>query len=165
MEKLFIIKNTQNERWGLWGTAYGTFGEETAEKLWNATSILVHEIGDFDSNQTQELLDSHWGKYLVGEFCNEIENGTFIDAFRKKKTKEILRSDYDYYMGQSKNKTLPEDTKTDKYEKFCTELEKLSRKYGIVIQAVGGVRTLTDDFEGYNPDLDSGDLMPIWSED
>ena len=107
MEKLFIIKNTQNERWGLWGTAYGVFGEETAEKLWNATSILVHEIGDFDSNQTQELLDSHWGKHLVGEFCNEIENGTFIDAFRKKKTKEILRSDYDYYMGQSKNKTLP----------------------------------------------------------
>ena len=68
-------------------------------------------------------------------------------------------------MGQSKNKTLPEDTQTDKYEKFCTELEKLSCKYGIVIQAVGGVRPLTDDFKGYNPDLDSGDLMPIWSED
>ena len=165
MEKLFIIKNTQNERWGLWGTAYGVFGEETAEKLWNATSILVHEIGDFDSNQTQELLDSHWGKHLVDEFCNEIENGTFIDAFRKKKTKEILRSDYDYYMGQSKNKTLPEDTQTGKYEKFCAELEKLSRKYGIVIQAVGGVKPLTNDFEGYNPDLDSGDLMPVWSED
>ena len=165
MEKLFIIKNTQNEQWGLWGTAYGTFGEETAEELWNATSMLVHEISGFDSNQTQELLDSQWGKQIVGEFCTEIDRGKFIDAFRKKMTRERLYSDYNYYVGKTKRKTLPEETQADKYEKFCAELENLSRKYGIVIQAVGGVKPLTDDFNGYNPDLDSGDLMPVWSED
>ncbi len=98
MEKLFIIKNTKNKNWGLWGTAYGTFGKETVEKLWIATSMLVHEISGLDSNQTQELLDSPWGKHIVGVFCKDIENGTFIKAFRKKMTKESLRSDYNYYV-------------------------------------------------------------------
>ena len=50
------------------------------------------------------------------------------------------------------------------YENFCNELEKLSRKYGIVIQAVGGVIQNTNGFQGYNPDLDSGDLIPEWKE-
>ncbi|MCM1323399.1 MAG: hypothetical protein NC218_04495 [Acetobacter sp.] len=98
MEKLFTISNTQNEKWGLWGTAYGTFGKKTAKKLWTITSILVHEIGELDSNQTQKLLDSHWGKHIVGVFCNDIENGTFIKAFRTKMTKERLCSDYNYYV-------------------------------------------------------------------
>ena len=44
------------------------------------------------------------------------------------------------------------------------ELKKLSLKYGIVIQAVGGVRLSTEKFAGYNPDLDSGDLIPEWED-
>lgn len=164
MKKLFIIKNTRNKACGLWGTACGTFGAEIVEELWNASSMLVHKIGDFDSNQTQKLLDSPWGKLLIGEFCNDIENGVFIKAFIKKMTKERLRNDYDYYVKQSNRKTVIEENDI-KYEKFCAELEKLSRKYGIVIQAVGGVHRMTDDFIGYNPDLDSKDLMPIWKDD
>lgn len=47
-------------------------------------------------------------------------------------------------------------------EAFCQELELLSRKYGIVIQAIGGVIRNTDGVQGYNTDLNSGDLMPVW---
>lgn len=155
MEKLFIISNTQNEKWGLWGTARGIFDKTTAKKLWTITSMLVHEISGLDSTQTQELLDSHWGKHIVGVFCADIENGTFIKAFRKKMTKERLCGDYNYFVERTKD----DDPQTNPYEKFCIELEKLSRKYGIVIQAVDGVCPLTEKFIGYN-----SDLMPIWKD-
>lgn len=98
MKKMFAILNPQNKQRGLWGTVYGTFGKETAEKLWTITSILVQEISDLNSNQTQKLLDSPWGKHTVGVFCNDIEHGAFIKAFRKKMTKELLQSDYKYYV-------------------------------------------------------------------
>lgn len=75
-------------------------------------------------------------------------------------TKERLYRDYNYYVdNKAYGSTVPQQ-----YESFCNELEKLSRKYGIVIRAVGGVIHNTNGFQGYNPDLDSGDLMPEWSE-
>ncbi|MFK7090470.1 hypothetical protein A203_18615 [Chromobacterium violaceum] len=50
------------------------------------------------------------------------------------------------------------------YRDFCRELADLSRKYGIVIEAVGGVATDVPADQlarlSYCADLDSGDLMP-----
>lgn len=62
-------------------------------------------------------------------------------------------------------KTLPT---LNKNEMFCKELTELSKKYGIVLQAVGGVHFTNADtikeFKGYNADLDCADLMPIWED-
>ena len=50
----------------------------------------------------------------------------------------------------------------ERFVKFVEELEKLSRKYGICIQSVGGVYDLDGDtFLGYTKDPTSGDLMEI----
>jgi hypothetical protein len=50
------------------------------------------------------------------------------------------------------------------YGKFITELTKLSRKYGVAIQSVGGVILADDptDFRtvSYVADISSGDLLP-----
>lgn len=52
------------------------------------------------------------------------------------------------------------------YEKYTEELTKLSKKYGIVLKAIGGVKICNkeeiNDFKGYTTDLESGDLEPIW---
>lgn len=52
------------------------------------------------------------------------------------------------------------------YEKYTEELTKLSKKYGIVLKAIGGVKICNQeeikDFKGYTTDLESGDLEPIW---
>jgi hypothetical protein len=58
---------------------------------------------------------------------------------------------------------MTETSKT--YEEFCRELAELSKKYGIVIKSVGGVTCNTEGFEGYDSDLDSGDLRPIFAEE
>lgn len=52
------------------------------------------------------------------------------------------------------------------YDKFIAELTKLSRKYGVAIQSVGGV--ILADAPGefrdvtYRADISSGDLYPVW---
>ena len=85
---------------------------------------------------------------------------TFIKTADRRLTKERLIEDYRHYVDEHAYPSpIPQ-----KYHDFCKELEKLSRKYGIVIQAVGGVRFSTEDFNGYNPDLDSGDLIPEWKD-
>lgn len=54
------------------------------------------------------------------------------------------------------------------YEKYTEELTKLSKKYGIVLKAIGGVNICTQedmkDLKGYTTDLESGDLEPIWED-
>jgi len=55
------------------------------------------------------------------------------------------------------------------YDKFIAELTKLSRKYGVAIQSVGGV-ILADNPSGfrdvtYVADITSGDLYPKFSSD
>ena len=48
-----------------------------------------------------------------------------------------------------------------RYKNFCTELRKLSLKYDIAIQSVGGVFIYDEGYLvdiKYDPDLDSGDL-------
>ena len=50
------------------------------------------------------------------------------------------------------------------YETFIAELTKLSRKYGVAIQSVGGVYLADDPVEfcnvNYVADITSGDLLP-----
>ena len=54
------------------------------------------------------------------------------------------------------------------YEKYTEELTKLSKKYGIILTAIGGVQITNpndmENFKGYTTDLESGDLEPIWTE-
>lgn len=54
------------------------------------------------------------------------------------------------------------------YEKYTEELTKLSKKYGIVLKAIGGVKICDQeeikDFKGYTTDLESSDLEPIWED-
>ena len=50
------------------------------------------------------------------------------------------------------------------YDKFIAELTKLSRKYGVAIQSVGGIYLADDPGEfrnvTYRADISSGDLYP-----
>ena len=50
------------------------------------------------------------------------------------------------------------------YDKFIAELTKLSRKYGVAVQSVGGVYLADDPGEfgniRYVADISSGDLLP-----
>lgn len=52
------------------------------------------------------------------------------------------------------------------YEKFVAELEKLSVKYGVVIQSVGGVDIYDEKLKKVEYDCDetSGDLIPLTVE-
>ena len=55
------------------------------------------------------------------------------------------------------------------YETFIAELTKLSRKYGVAIQSVGGVYLADDPSEfthvRYDADITSGDLLPEFRTD
>ena len=55
------------------------------------------------------------------------------------------------------------------YDKFIAELTKLTRKYGVAIQSVGGVILADDPGEfsnvTYCADITSGDLLPEFSTD
>ena len=55
------------------------------------------------------------------------------------------------------------------YDKFIAELTKLSRKYGVAIQPVGGVHLADEPGEfragSYIADITSGDLLPEFPAD
>ena len=55
------------------------------------------------------------------------------------------------------------------YDKFITELTKLTRKYGVAIQSVGGIYLANDPGEfrnvRYVADITSGDLLPEFPVD
>ena len=55
------------------------------------------------------------------------------------------------------------------YDKFIAELTKLTRKYGVAIQSVGGVHLADDPIEfsnvRYVADITSGDLLPEFPAD
>ena len=55
------------------------------------------------------------------------------------------------------------------YDMFIAELTKLSRKYGVAIQSVGGVYLADDPVEfcnvHYVADITSGDLLPEFPTD
>lgn len=153
------ILETQNKEWGFWGTVSEFVDIDETQKLWREASKITQEKADFTAIETRNLLDSRWGRHMADEFHEDIVTGVFTKAFKKKMTKERLYRDYNYYVdNKAYGSAVPQQ-----YKNFCNELEKLSRKYGIVIQAVGGVIHNTNGFQGYNPALDSGDLMPEWS--
>nr|DAH78770.1 MAG TPA: hypothetical protein [Caudoviricetes sp.] len=154
------ILETQNKEWGFWGTVSEFVDSDEAQKLWCEAAKIIQEKAGFTAIETRNLLDSRWGRHMADEFHEDIITGVFTKAFKKKMTKERLYRDYNYYVDNKEyGGKVPQQ-----YESFCKELEKLSRKYGIVIQAVGGVIQNTNGFQGYNPDLDSGDLIPEWKE-
>lgn len=154
------ILETQNQEWGFWGTVSEFVDSDKTQKLWCKAAKIIQEKAEFTAMETRNLLDSRWGRHLTDEFHEDIVTGVFTKAFKKKMTKERLYRDYNYYVdNKAYGGTVPQQ-----YKNFCNELEKLSRKYGIVIQAVGGVIQNTNGFQGYNPDLDSGDLIPEWKE-
>lgn len=154
------ILETQNQEWGFWGTVSEFVDSDEAQRLWCEVSKIIQEKAEFTAIETRNLLDSRWGRHMADEFHEDIVTGAFTKAFKKKMTKERLYRDYNYYVdNKAYGGTVPQQ-----YKNFCNELEKLSRKYEIVIQAVGGVIQNTNGFQGYNPDLDSGDLIPEWKE-
>ena len=55
------------------------------------------------------------------------------------------------------------------YDKFIAELTKLTRKYGVAIQSIGGVILADDPGEfcnvTYFADITSGDLLPEFPTD
>lgn len=157
------ILETQNEDWGFWGTAKGYLRhKKDMNKLWKETAQLLQNKSGFTPEETQKLMDSRWGRHTADSYMEEIRTSveTFINIIDRRLTKQRLIEDYRYYVDENAYPTqIPQ-----KYKDFCKELEKLSRKHGIVIQAVGGVRLNTEGFRGYNPDLDSCDLMPEWED-
>ena len=59
-------------------------------------------------------------------------------------------------------------TEQEKFEKFRTELAKLSKKYGVAIKSIGGVMIGEIADIKYSNDETSGDLYPeilMWAED
>ncbi len=153
------ILETQNKEWGFWGTTKNIVisGRKT-QKAWNEAFKLISEIADFTPEETRDLLDSRWGRHTADNFYDELQQGVFAKEFKRRITKQRLYSDYSYYVSPDKyGDKIPQ-----RYKDFCKELKTLTLKYNIVIQAVGGVIQNTEGFQGYNADLDSGDLMPEW---
>lgn len=157
------ILETENTDWGFWGTAQNYLKHKNdMTGLWNETAELIQRNSGLTPEETQKLMDSRWGRHTADSYAEEIGTSveTFIKAIDRRLTKQRVIEDYRYYVDENAYLTpIPQ-----KYQDFCKELEKLSRRYGIVIQAVGGVRLNAEGFNGYNPDLDSGDLMPEWED-
>lgn len=160
---MIMILETENKDWGFWGTGKNYLKrKKDITKLWNETAKLIQKNSGLTPEETQKLMDSRWGRHTADSYMEEISTNveTFIKTADRRLTKERLIEDYRHYVDEhAYPNPIPQ-----KYHDFCKELEKLSRKYGIVIQAVGGVRFSTEDFNGYNPDLDSGDLIPEWED-
>lgn len=150
---------TQNIDWGFWGTTKNIVKTDKAtKKAWDEAFTLIREIAEFTPLETVAFLDSRWGRHTADQFSGELKDGTFAAAFKKKLDKAALYKSYNYYVDPNAYRVL----NISKDEMFCKELAALSKKYGIVLQAVGGVQKTAAGFIGYNSDLDSGDLMPIW---
>lgn len=157
------ILETENKEWGLWGTARRALRDKRSmESLWKKTAKIIQKNSPLTPEETQKLMDSRWGRHIADRYVEEIRTNvkTFINTIERHLTKERIINDYRYYVDEK----AYQDPIPQEYYDFCKELENLSRKYGIVIQAVGGVRPITEDFNGYNPDLDSGDLIPEWED-
>lgn len=130
--------------------------------LWNETAKLIQTNSGLTPEETQKLMDSRWGRHTADSYMEEIKTNieTFIKTIDCRLTKQRLIKDYRRYVDEHAYPTPI----TQEYQDFCKELEKLSHEYGMVIQAVGGIRPMTETFNGYDPDLDSGDLMPEWRD-
>ncbi|MFI3242391.1 MAG: hypothetical protein R3Y43_07480 [Alphaproteobacteria bacterium] len=158
--KEYYIVVSENKEWGFYGTVHKTLkSEEETNKVWMTASTVIRDVADnIDAEDVMHLLDSKWGRHLADSFYNEIKDGTFEKKFRNKTSKRELIQAYIDYVNLKPYK-LP---RLSNSERFCHELALLSRKYGVVIQSIGGVYLGTDGFIKYNTDLKNGDLIPIW---
>lgn len=151
------ILKSQNKDWGFYGTAKGYLkNSDDISELWSKVSVAIMAIGKLTPTEARLLLDSRWGRHIADQYAKEIKTGIdeFILAFDTTKAK--LKKDFIHFVVDVYGQ---EETAN---EAFCRELADLSKKYGIVIQAVGGVIQDINNFKGYDTDLGSGDLMPIW---
>ncbi|WP_271729087.1 hypothetical protein [Aquimarina algiphila] len=58
-----------------------------------------------------------------------------------------------------------ENNKKIRFQQFVGELEKLSNKYNVAIDSIGGVYIFDEPMEiNYDPDETSGDLVSSWRE-
>lgn len=165
MVKEFKILDTQNKKWGFWGTCSTHVKKEKVKAAWDTAFKVIQEKAGFTPLETLALMDSRWGRHTVDEFFEEITADCFETAFKRKMTKERLYRDYNYYVDD----TAYKPKKSFRYENFARDLAKLSKTYGITVKSIGGVEVHAigkmKGFKGYTADLDSGDLMPVWNED
>ena len=158
---------TKNKKWGFWGTAksYINQGEKLSD-YWDAAFAVIQAKAGFTPQETLALLDSRWGRHTADWLAEElsVDVETFTKAFKRKVTKDNLCQDFNYYI----DPTAYKPKKNYRNENFCKDLKKLCKTYGIILEAVGGVRFCNKNdmkkFTGYDTDLDSGDLMPIWED-
>lgn len=152
---------TQNKQWGFWGTAKNYLDDKSKmQALWEEAFTIIQKNAGFTPLETVALLDSRWGRHIADEHAQEISAECFGKTFKRKMTKERLYKSYNYYVDPNAYRMVD----VNKNAMFCKELTALSKKYGIVIQAVGGVHHTAKGFIKYNSDLDCGDLMPEWKD-
>ncbi len=157
---------SQNKNYGFWGTCSNHTNKKQVQAIWDTAFTIIQVTAGFTPQEALALLDSRWGRHTVDEFVEEIrcDLKTFTKAFKRRMTKSYLYESFNYYVDENAYKN--EDA--CRYEDFARDLARLSKRYGIVIQAIGGVYIRTPDgmkgFKGYTTDLDSGDLEPIWDD-
>lgn len=168
MKNEFKILETENQEWGFWGTARTILrSKKDMPKLWKETSILLQKNAELTPEQTRELLDSRWGRHFVDRYSEELRTNvqTFIETIDRVITHDRIVKDYRYYVDPD---AFP-DFEPNPYEEFSEELTKLSKRYKITIQCIGGVRICDQEeiktLRGYTADLESGDILPLWNKD
>ena len=132
---MITILETENKDWGFWGTGKNYLKrKKDITKLWNETAKLIQKNSGLAPEETQKLMDSRWGRHTADSYMEEISTNveTFIKTADRRLTKDRLIEDYRHYVDEhAYPNPIPQ-----KYHDFCKELEKLSRKYGIVIHAL-----------------------------
>jgi len=168
MKNNFEILPTQNKEWGFWGIASNYTSKEKMPEIWSTAFKIIQKNAEFTPQETLGLMDSRWGRHTADEFAEEIscDLETFTKAFKRKMTKERLHKAFNYYVDADAYKPTKE---IQRYENFAKDLAKLSKRYGIVLKAIGGVSLYAQNdlksFKGYTTDLESGDLEPVWQRD
>jgi hypothetical protein len=155
---------------------------QTKEKAAELESLMAQEIPARDASQKLSRLlgdDSLFDaidKYEPHEDIRHqvvltLENflGQPAECFTKPwepEAREICKKIIDHFLNEIENSELyklDEKTGFENYHTFISELQKLSRKYGVIIQSTGGVRLCHPRYPYlkrlyYNADLSSGDL-------
>ncbi len=153
------ILNSKNKKRGFWAAAKKILqSDEQTQKAWEVAFSLLYEIADLKDAEIRCLLDSRWGQFIVQEFKKELGHSVFEKSFKQKLTKDDILRQYHYYVdAMDYGYKYPQ-----KYKDFCAELTRLSLKYEIVLEVIGGVIFSTKGFQGYIPHLEQGDLLPRW---
>ena len=122
--------------------------------------------------QIEWIMNSNWMRWFYDKNSDSINSmlkvhaapiGKLFTNFIKINKKKIDEAT----LSVSESKKIKEDIHTDddaqtkkNFIAFTKELEKLSKKYGVVIQSVGGVEFGKVQAILYSNDYTSGDLLP-----